>query len=59
MSEESRKRPNRRPAEITGGNRARIRAAIDRLLDRTIDVRARERSYLVADRVHTQGGLRP
>jgi hypothetical protein len=36
---------------ISANDRCRIHAAIDRLLDRTIDAQARERSYLLADAV--------
>jgi hypothetical protein len=59
MSEESRERHDVTPGEITSLDRARIHAAIDRLIDPNIDARARERSYLFAEARQTTGSARP
>jgi hypothetical protein len=47
-----------RDSEFTANDRARIHAAIDRLIDPSIDAAEREKAYLKGEARQSTGGLR-
>jgi hypothetical protein len=44
--------------DFTATDRARIHAAIDRLIDASVDAKEREKAYLNGGAMQSQGGIR-